>query len=211
MGGAKVGLLVRRPITEQTWKGGRTPIRAKMAARSPRSPTSPNPALRRAQATIRHHDQSDGRGRRGSAVTFDAITSVYPFDDFSDPQVQDTGTLGEEEEEEEDPGNSGRYYTCSTLLERRSVRRFFRLCAVLNLLSLAFSAPLRVCTDTPEDINCTTAQDPPGEDCDGVFAQFVTIAVVDFIVAVLYTFQLVLRLMYTVFLCRHTDHKKKVL
>ena len=155
---------------------------------------------------------SPRRGRRGSAVTFDAVTSVYPFEDFSDSHLQDTGTLRSEIEEEEDQAASGKCYTCNTLLERRSVRRFFCLCAVLNLLSLAFSAPLRVCSNLPEaeGTNCTKflVKNGSGEDCKGVFIQFVVIAVVDFIVAILYTFQFVLRMQYTIFLCKSGDHKK---
>lgn len=175
--------------------------------------SSPGPTLRRGMGFHNAGSTSPRRGRRGSAVTFDAVTSVYPFEDFSDSHLHDTGTLRSEVEEEEDQAVSGKCYACNTLLERRGVRKFFRLCAVLNLLSLAASAPLRVCSDLnlPEGTkSCTMFESKPEleEDCKGVFIQFVVIAVVDLIVAILYTFQFVLRLQYTFFLCRNGDRKK---
>ena len=173
--------------------------------------TPSSPALKRSQATRGFHNAghiSPRRGRRGSAVTFDAITSIYPLDEAGDSHH--LGTLASEVEEEDEQSGSNRCYTCNTLLERRSVRWFFSLCAVLNLLSLVFSAPLRMCE--PEGIaNCTQwgngTSTESGGDCTGVFAQFVVIAIVDFVLAIFYTIQLVLRLQYAVFLCL-TGHKK---
>lgn len=151
-----------------------------------------SPALKRGHAgRSRQHAASHAvprRGRRGS-VTFDEKTSIYPFNANTDPQLQ-AGTLRTdqvEEEEEEDQSGSDNCYTCSTLVERRSFRRLFRVCAVVNLLSLAFSAPLRICNDEEES------------DCDGVFIQFLIITVVDFIVALVYTLHLALRIQYLVY------------
>lgn len=168
-----------------------------------------SPALKRSQAARGANAASPRRGRRGSAVHFDEITSIYPLepgnDVFPDSQ-QLVGTLTSEPEEDDDLAGSGKCHTCNTLLERRSVRRFFRVCAVLNLLSLAFSAPLRVCPPISEGVNSTKSD----QSCDGVFVQFVVIAVVDLILAVLYTVQLIMRLQYNIFVQCYM-HRKKVM
>lgn len=162
--------------------------------------TPSSPALRRGQA-VRGNAVSRGngrlsprRGRRGSVVHFDEVTSIYPpEDDPSDPQYRQ-GTLRPEPTEEdyrgheyEEHGPSRRCcYNTSTLLEKPWVTQFFRVCAVLNLLSLACSSPWRVCDGT--------SGSPEGEikDCEEVFLQFVIIASVDFIVSIVYTIHLLL-------------------
>lgn len=175
--------------------------------------TPSSPALKRTQATRGHHhqvpdDSSPRRGRRGSGVHFDEITSIFPFDRGGDSLPSDphhhAGTLRSEPEEDEDQSGAERCYTCSTLLERHWVKKFFRVCAVFNLLSLAFSAPLRVCTERKNGGNNT---DMPGEDCEGVFIQFVVIAAADVILALLYTTQLLMRVQYTAFLCFRRDKR----
>lgn len=166
--------------------------------------TQSSPALRRNQQDARgfHYAAANARrGRRGSAVTFDEITSVFPLDSRDLPDRQHAGTLRSDSEENDDQGSYDTCYTCNTLLERRWVRRLFRLCAVLNLLSLACSAPLRVCEERKNTGlgNCTGEEE---ESCIGVFTQFVVIAIVDFVVSLLYTLQLIMRIQYTVFYCR---------
>lgn len=178
------------------------------------SPTSP--ALKRSQGTRGHHHQVPGntsprRGRRGSAVHFDEITSIFPLgrggDSLPDTQHH-AGTLRSEPEEDEDQSGAERCYTCSTLLERHWVKKFFRVCAVFNLLSLAFSAPLRVCLERGNGENDTDMHDTVREDCTGVFIQFVVIAIADVILALLYTTQLLMRLQYTAFLCFRRDKRR---
>lgn len=174
--------------------------------------TISSPTLKRTQAT-RHHGPiniSPRRVRRGSGVHFDEITSIFPLDrvDSVPDSQHHAGTLRSEPEEEDQIG-AERCYTCNTLLERHWVKKFFRVCAVFNLLSLAFSAPLRVCSERgnstePDGGNST---DIPGENCEGVFIQFVVIAVADVILALLYTVQLLLRVQYTVFLCFRRDKR----
>ena len=171
--------------------------------------TPSSPALKRSQAArgLGVHAPSPRRGRRGSAVHFDEITSIYPLEPGNDvfPDTQQlVGTLTSEPEDDDDQAGSGKCHTCNTLLERRSVRRFFRVCSVLNLLSLAFSAPLRVCPLPAAEGNSTEED----KSCEGVFIQFVVIAVVDLILAVLYTVQLVMRLQYNIFVWY--THRKKV-
>ena len=166
------------------------------------APTVTSPTLKRTQAT-RHHGPvniSPRRGRRGSGVHFDEITSIFPLDrvDSLPDSQHHAGTLRSEPEEEEDQIGAEKCYTYSTLLGRHWVKKFFRVCAVFNLLSLAFSAPLRVCPEMKDGQNVT---DTSGEDCDGVFIQFVIIAAADVILALLYTLQLLMRIQYTVFLC----------
>lgn len=165
--------------------------------------TPSSPALKRSQATRGPHNlpgnPSPRRGRRGSAVTFDETTSIFraPADVHNGLSTSgpDLGTLrSEPEEEEEELGGTDSCYACSTLMEKSRVRKFFQVCAVINLLSLMFSAPLRVCgPDTPEY-------------CDDVFIQYVIIAVVDFVLSVLYTVQLVLVI---VALCSRARGRKK--
>jgi hypothetical protein len=106
--------------------------------------------------------------------------------------------LRNEPEEDEDQIEVEKCYTCRVLLERHWVKKFFRVCAVFNILSLAFSAPLRVCSEVENRGNGT---DLPGEDCEGVFVQFVVIAVADVILALVYSVQLSLRIQYMIFLC----------
>ena len=75
------------------------------------------------------------------------------------------------------------------LVEKRRVRQFFRLCAVVNVLSLTCSGPFMRCEG---GYSCT--------------AQFVIIACVDFVLSVLFTVQLVARLQYAWW--QHTTAKK---
>lgn len=164
-----------------------------------------SPALKRSQAARGVH-ASPRRGRRGSAVHFDETTSIYPLEPVFPDTQQLVGTLTSEPEDDDDQAGSGKCHTWNTLLERRSVRRFFRVCAVLNLLSLAFSAPLRVCPPITEEGQGGNSTDGS---CDGVFVQFVVIAVVDLILAVLYTVQLIMRLQYNIFVWY--THRKKVM
>ena len=136
-------------------------------------------------------------------MTFDETTSIFPLARTPGgttnglPGPPDLGTLRSEPEEEEDElGGSDSCYVCSSFMGKRSVRKFFQVCAVINLLSLMFSAPLRVC-----DSSMT-------EDCEDVFIQYVVIAVVDFVLAVVYTVQLVL---VVIVLCsRARGRKQKV-
>ena len=157
--------------------------------------TPSSPALKRAKATRGPHNvagssTSPRRGRRGSAVTFDE-TTIYPL---SNPSLNrenslpvsdqhQVGSLRQDQEEEDEQGGSDSCYVCSTFMEKHSVQKFFQVCAAINLLSLVFSAPLRVC-DMPE-------KDTDGS-CEAVFIQFVVIAAVDLILAFVYSVQLVM-------------------
>lgn len=99
-------------------------------------------------------------------------------------------TVGQRREEGSGEDDSTRHLCsekCVTLVEKRRVRQFFRLCAVVNVLSLMASGPFQSCS-----LN-TRAPDDTGYDC---FPQFVTIACVDFVLSVLFTIQLVARLQY---------------
>ena len=161
------------------------------------------PALKRTSATRGHYNPSGNvsprRGRRGS-VTFDEITSIYPLEgDSTDPQQQVGILRSDPEEETLDQGRHTRCYTCNTLVEKKSIRIFFRFCAVVNLLSLGLSAPLRVCSlDNDEENKCLD-----------VFYQFVIIAGVDLVLSILYGVQVYLWTQYLIFLyCR--GHKRKV-
>ena len=161
--------------------------------------TGSSPALRRGQAVRGNAGYSRGEGRvsprrdrRGSVVHFDEVTSIYPAGieaDNSDPQHLQGTLRGEPTEEEysghdEDHSPSKRCcYSMSVLLEKPWVTQFFRICAVLNLLSLACSSPWRVCSGSSEEER---------GNCEGVFYQFVVIASVDFIVSIVYTVQLIL-------------------
>ena len=78
---------------------------------------------------------------------------------------------------------------CVTLVEKRRVRQFFRLCAVVNVLSLMASGPFQSCRSNMTNMR----NNDTGYDC---FPQYVTIACVDFVLSVLFTVQLVARLQY---------------
>lgn len=159
---------------------------------------------------------------------FDEITSIFPYGGDGDDGggggsggggdaqlLHAAGTLRsepeEQEEDDEEQGGEDRCYACNTLLERRSVRKFFRFCAVFSLLSLAFSAPLRVCSEAVgSNSSSSSSMDLPEEeeeDCEGVFIQFVVITAVDLILALIYTVQLGMRIQYTTFLCSRKSNR----
>ena len=150
---------------------------------------------------------SPRRTRRGSSVHFDEITSIYPADESNDPHHQlgtlrgDSNNDGDRGAEYEDRMNGTRcLYTCSTLLERPWVGRFFSVISLLNLLSLACSSPWRV---------CDSAIDGGLDRCEDVFFQFVIITAVDFVISLVYTIQLFMVAQYTIFQC-YQDHISKV-
>lgn len=103
------------------------------------------------------------------------------------PALEQTVAQREEGSGEDDSTRHLCSEKCVTLVEKRRVRQFFRLCAVVNVLSLMASGPFQSCR-----LN-TRAPDDTGYDC---FPQFVTIACVDFVLSVLFTVQLVARLQY---------------
>lgn len=103
------------------------------------------------------------------------------------PALEQTVAQREEGSGEDDSTRHLCSEKCVTLVEKRRVRQFFRLCAVVNVLSLMASGPFQPCR-----LN-TRAPDDTGYDC---FPQFVTIACVDFVLSVLFTIQLVARLQY---------------
>ena len=154
------------------------------------TPSSPSLKRTRALRSHRHTPASHGGSvspspRRGS-VTFDTQTSVYHPD-------QPQGTLTETKDDDEvgtKVGYSG-CFPCHYLVERRWARRLFRVLAVFNLTSLIFASPLKKCSGDSED------------DCTGVRIQFVVIACVDFMLAVLYTLQTLLRIEYSIYLRRN--------
>ena len=130
---------------------------------------------------------SPRRGRRGS-VTFVHQTSIYP-DDGEGEEQQGLLKGSKEEEEVDQRPIRGNCYGCHFLVENKLARRLFRVCAVLNLISLVFSAPLRQC-------------DPAGGNeqfCDHVFVQLIIIAVVDFLLAILYSLQTYVRFQYSLY------------
>ena len=136
---------------------------------------------------------SPRRGRRGS-VTFDRQTSIFPENGEGEGQQ---GVLKvEEAEEEEVEQRSGRRscYGCHFLVENKVTRRLFRVCAVLNLVSLVFSAPLNRCEPhlcIREVRDC----------CEDVFIQLVVITILDFLLAIIYTIQTYVRFQYRLCQC----------
>lgn len=161
--------------------------------------TPQSPSLKRARALRSHrHTPVSQRGtvspspgpRRGS-VTFDTQASVYQ------PDLLMESALNEKTEDDEVGTRVGysKCFPCHYLIERKSVRRFFRVLAVFNLLSLIFSAPLKTCDAKEKTI----------ETCRSVFIQFVFIACVDFVLAVLYTIQTLLRIEYSIHLRKNVS------
>ena len=136
---------------------------------------------------------SPRRGRRGS-VTFDHQTSIFPEDgDGEERQGVLKGAKGEEEEIERRPGR-GSCYGCHFLVENKVARRLFRVCAVLNLISLMFSAPWKRC-DPPQECD----PDVWGDCCDLIFVQLVIITILDTLLALVYTIQTYVRFQYSLY------------
>ena len=104
------------------------------------------------------------------------------------PALEQTVAQREEGSGEDDSARHLRLEKCVTLVEKKRVRQFFRLCAVVNVLSLMASGPFQPCRSMRTDNRNET-----NYDC---FPQFVTIACVDFVLSVLFTIQLVARLQY---------------
>lgn len=128
---------------------------------------------------------SPRRGRRGS-VTFDRQTSIFPG--------EGEGQQGVLKEEVEQRSGRGSCYGCHFIVENKVARRLFRVCAVLNLISLVFSAPLNRCDVhqcRPEIRDC----------CDKIFIQLVIITIVDSLLAVIYTVQTYVRFQYRLCQC----------
>lgn len=137
----------------------------------------------RATKDVRTPSPRRGAGRRGS-VTFDHQTSIYP--DKGEGQ-EEQGLLKGSDEETEQKSDRGSCYGCHFLVENKVARRIFRVCAVINLISLAFSAPLYDCSPDNES------------DCDRVFVQLIIITVLDFFLALLYTIQTYVRFQYSLY------------
>ena len=135
---------------------------------------------------------SPRRGRRGS-VTFDRQTSIFPENGEGEGQQGVLKVEAEEEEVERRSGH-GSCYGCHFLVENKVIRRLFRVCAVLNLVSLVFSAPLKNCEVSkcrPEIRDC----------CEDVFIQLIIITILDSLLAVIYTVQAYVRFQYRLCQC----------
>lgn len=104
------------------------------------------------------------------------------------PALEQTVAQREEGSGEDDSARRLCLEKCVTLVEKKRVRQFFRLCAVVNVLSLMASGPFQQCRPMRPDNRSETDYD--------CFPQFVTIACVDFVLSVLFTIQLVARLQY---------------
>ena len=140
---------------------------------------------------------SPRHGRRGS-VTFEHQTSVYAENSESQERQGVLKGTEEEEEVEQRPGRRS-CYGCHFLVENKVARRLFRVCAVVNLISLVFSAPLLVCN--PEE--------GEKEDCKDVFIQLVFVTILDFLLALIYTIHTYIRFQYSLYLY-HQRKKKQV-
>lgn len=141
--------------------------------------------------------------RRGSA-TFGHQTSVFPESSGEEKGEQPLrvlkGTEDEEEEvrEPESPNQRRSHVACHFLVENKFARRLLRVCAVLNLISLVLSAPLRDCN--PEE----------GEQkyCKDVFIQFIIITILDSLLAVVYTIYTQIWFQYSSYQCWYWIRKQ---
>ena len=82
-------------------------------------------------------------------------------------------------------------YACHHLLDNRIATWLFRVCAMINLLSLIFSAPLTDCH----------RHDGEMRHCNNVLIQLVIITVVDFLLALLYSSHLCIWFHYCLHRC----------
>ncbi len=114
-------------------------------------------------------------------------------------------------------------FFCRIQVESKTLRLLFGLCAVINILSLVFSAPLFVCDHIPDENLTLPSLTPPGpnssfgnftdalQSCNNVFIQYTLIAAVDFLLAVFYTLQTLARIEYLIFLRRTRSNKVNLL
>ena len=118
-------------------------------------------------------------------------------------------------------------FLCRIQVESKTIRFLFRICAVINLLSLVFSAPLFMCPPVPGPMAQNASallrrliNDPSHfsgvdkgmrlQDCYSVFVQFSFITVIDFALAVFYTLQTLARIEYAIYLRRSKKTSKVV-
>ncbi len=113
-------------------------------------------------------------------------------------------------------------FLCRIQVESKRLRLLFGLCAIINILSLVFSAPLFVCREvlpstlslpglapqgSSSSINLSSTQINNLDSCNKVFIQYVLITVVDFLLAVFYTLQTLARIEYLIYLRRTKSSK----
>jgi hypothetical protein len=103
--------------------------------------------------------------------------------------------VDEAEEEVEQRSGRGSCYGCHFLVENKIIRRLFRVCAVLNLISLVFSAPLNRC----EVHQCR--REDNSDCCDDVLIQLIVITILDSLLAIIYTVQTYVRFQYRLCQC----------
>lgn len=97
-------------------------------------------------------------------------------------------------------------FLCRIQVESKKLRLLFRFCAVFNILSLVFSAPIFSCNgDPPAKLPLFSGN--VSMECEKVFIQFTFIAAVDFLLAVFYTLQTLARIEYLVYLRRTKSGK----
>ena len=136
---------------------------------------------------------SPRRGRRGS-VTFDRQTSIFPENGEGEGQQGVLKVDEAEEEVVEQQSGRGSCYGCHFLVENKIIRRLFRVCAVLNLISLVFSAPLNRC----EVHQCKSEE---RDCCDSVLIQLIIITILDSLLAIIYAVQTYVRFQYRLCQC----------
>ncbi len=109
-------------------------------------------------------------------------------------------------------------FFCRIQVESKTIRLLFRFCAIFNILSLVFSAPLFICPknlpDTPSlplgssrGGNFSSNEVDGLQSCNKVFIQYALITVVDFLLAVFYTLQTLARIEYLIYLRRTKSRK----
>lgn len=185
-----------------------------MASKPGTSPGS-NTLLKRAKATRRRGERASSdplrdskspsplRERQGS-VTFDnQASTIYLTEDDSlavDGSTQlDTDGNQADNYSAEKPSRNW-CFLCRIQVELSCSRLFFQIFAVINFLSLIFSGPLIECKSQVNTTNST-----PTAECNAVFIQFVTITVVDLVLAIVYTLHTLARIEYAI----HLRFKKK--
>lgn len=137
-------------------------------------------AIKDGRSASPHH--GEGTLQRGAVSFQEPVLSEdeHQVDDTAEEEFTDMAELAP---------SRWRVYLM-TLIEKKHFRRFFRVCAVINILSLICSAPFNV---------------SPDYDLGDKFAQFVAIAAVDLVLCVVYTLQTIARALYTLYLNRYRD------
>ena len=181
----------------------------------------PSPRLERSERSPR----PEASPRTERRAQFDSQTYTHESQDLDNDSITDSSLAQADSSGEKTSRNW--CFLCRIQVESKVIRFLFRICAVINLLSLVFSAPLFMCPKDPMAQNASLMPSDSLTDliktpsmfrnssemlqgCYSVFVQFSLITVIDFTLAVFYTLQTLARIEYAIYLRRNKKTSKVV-